>query len=107
MLQSVIARVAIDKASYSYDKLYTYLVPQDMVDKLDVGVRVTVPFGRGNKKRVAVVMQIQECDYVESGIKPMFNMIDTATVITKEGIAMMQFLLRVHIFFFGKVFGGL
>ncbi len=92
MLQSVIARVAIDKASYSYDKLYTYLVPQDMVNKLDVGVRVTVPFGRGNKKRVAVIMQIQECDYVEEGIKPILNMVDTVPVITKEGIAIADFL---------------
>ena len=92
MLQSVVAKVAIDKASYSYDKLYTYLVPQEMIEKLEIGTRVTVPFGRGNKKRIALVMQIQKCDFVEEGIKPIFNMIDTSPVVTKEGIAIADFL---------------
>lgn len=92
MLQSVVAKVAIDKASYSYDKLYTYLVPQEMIGKLQVGTRVTVPFGRGNKKRIALVMQLQECDFVEEGIKPIFNMVDTVPVLTKEGIAIADFL---------------
>ena len=92
MLQSVVAKVAIDKASYSYDKLYTYLVPQEMIGKLQVGTRVTVPFGRGNKKRIALVMQLQECDFVEEGIKPIFNMVDTFPVLTKEGIAIADFL---------------
>ena len=92
MLQSVVARVAIDKASYSYDKLYTYLVPQEMIEKLQVGSRVTVPFGRGNKKRIALVMQLQECELLEEGIKPILGIIDTAPVITKEGITIADFL---------------
>ena len=92
MLQSVVAKVAIDKASYSYDKLYTYLVPQEMIEKLQVGTRVTVPFGRGNKKRVALVMQMQKCDFVEEGIKPIFSIIDAAPVVTQEGVAIADFL---------------
>ena len=92
MLQSVVAKVAIDKASYSYDKLYTYLVPQEMIEKLQVGTRVTVPFGRGNKKRVALVMQMQKCDFVEEGIKPIFSMIDATPVVTQEGVAIADFL---------------
>lgn len=92
MLHTVVVKVAIDKASYSYDRLYTYSVPQSMAEAVKPGVRVTVPFGKGNKKRVAMIMQTDNKTVVEQGIKPISSLIDTAPVITQEGIDIADFL---------------
>ena len=44
-----IVKVAVSAAPYHIDKPYDYLVPEDLADRAVPGVRVTVPFGRGNK----------------------------------------------------------
>ena len=54
----MIAAAAVSGASYGYDKLYSYAVPQDMEQYVQKGVRITVPFGRGNQKKIALVMDV-------------------------------------------------
>ena len=48
----IVAKVAISRASYSFDALYSYSVPEELAQKVKSGVRVLVPFGRGNRKAV-------------------------------------------------------
>ena len=43
----MIARIAVSAANFAIDKPYSYTFPEDM-DILP-GMRVTVPFGRGNR----------------------------------------------------------
>ena len=51
------ARVYIlDSIPYHVDKLYDYLVPDDLRDEIRAGAFVAVPFGRGDKKRKALVV---------------------------------------------------
>ena len=50
--------VAIEKATYAYDAIYTYLIPDALRDEISVGSRVIVPFGKGNKRRLGVVLEI-------------------------------------------------
>ena len=52
------ARVAVAAATYVFDKPYDYIIPAPLVEKAQVGVRVTVPFGRGNKRSEALILSI-------------------------------------------------
>ena len=45
-----VAKVAISRAAYGFDIEYSYTVPQELAKLVTEGVRVVVPFGRGNKK---------------------------------------------------------
>ena len=45
-----VAKVAISRASYGFDNEYSYSVPEHLRKDVDVGIRVVVPFGKGNKK---------------------------------------------------------
>lgn len=49
-----VARVAVENAALSFDKIYTYLIPEDMDAR--PGCRVTAPFGAGNRTRFGIVM---------------------------------------------------
>ena len=57
---SLIADTAVSGTSYSFDMLFSYAVPENISETLKEGCRVIVPFGRGNKKRTAVVIRLRE-----------------------------------------------
>ncbi len=58
MSEITVARVAVAAATYSIDKPYDYLVPENLLDRAKIGVRVTVPFGKGNRTSEGVVLGI-------------------------------------------------
>ena len=43
-----IAQIIVDNKCKETDKIYSYLIPEDM--EIKIGCRVIVPFGRSNKK---------------------------------------------------------
>ncbi len=96
-MQILTVTVAVDKTTYSYDKLYTYRIPPELAENAAVGMRVLVPFGRGNKKRVGLIMSLQEADTTEKGIKPILGLVDAKPLISEEGIAIIRFL-KYHTF---------
>ena len=44
MMNSRIAEIAVEKAAYSFDKAFDYVIPDSMLDKAVAGTRVLVPF---------------------------------------------------------------
>lgn len=44
------ALVAVSAASISFDKAFSYLIPESLAEKAVPGVRVLIPFGKGNRK---------------------------------------------------------
>ena len=51
-------QVAVDNATFHFDKLYTYRLPARLEGKVFEGSMVLVPFGRGDKPRMAVVLAL-------------------------------------------------
>ena len=52
-----IAKIAIEAATYAIDKPYDYLAPEGM--NVCAGMRVTVPFGRGNRRSEGMVLAVE------------------------------------------------
>ena len=50
----MVAKIAVSAATFAIDKPYSYWVPEGM--ELKAGMRVSVPFGRGNKRCEGVVL---------------------------------------------------
>ncbi|MFR8332019.1 MAG: hypothetical protein ACLU9S_06375 [Oscillospiraceae bacterium] len=59
----MIAKIAVSAAVYAIDKPYSYVVPPGMT--LLPGVRVMVPFGRGNRSTEGMVLSLEEGDEAE------------------------------------------
>lgn len=81
-----IARVALDKTTVQYDKLYDYLLPKGM--RAVAGCRVTVPFGAGNKRRLALVTEIFEREDA-SGFKAVASVVDDEPILAAQQLALM------------------
>ena len=54
----MIAKIAVAAANFAIDKPYSYTFLPDM--PLQPGIRVMVPFGRGNKPTEGVVLQVEQ-----------------------------------------------
>ena len=55
---ALLAQLALENTTYRFDKPFTYSVPQALETAVRPGVRVTVPFGAGNRTRVAMVLYV-------------------------------------------------
>jgi len=84
----LIALVAVAAAVYAIDKPYSYSVPSGM--QLQPGMRIIVPFGRGNRRSEAFVLSVE--DRPSDGLKPVDQIMDEFPVLSDDFIRMAAFL---------------
>lgn len=77
-----VVKVAVEQAAFHFDKLYSYVVPETL-EPVARGCRVMVPFGGGNRRRQAVVMEVDAQAEVEK-LKPIYAVLDAAPLPTDE-----------------------
>ena len=87
MEQIKLARLAVAAAPYLIDKPYTYTVPDALEPVLERGMRVLVPFGRGNRTSEAMVLSIEN-GAKRRGLKAIASILDDAPVLDAAGIRM-------------------
>ena len=89
-----IAQVAVDNATIHFDKLYSYRVPETLAGRVWPGSMVLVPFGRGDKPRMAVVLQVEDVD-AETAPKRLKTLHDAAPEqarLTPDLLTLVRFL---------------
>ena len=78
------AKVIIDNRAHNTDKPYTYLIKPEMVDIIQKGMRVLVPFGMGNRKIIGIIIEICD-DYEEKyKLKEIIDIVDDKALITED-----------------------
>lgn len=82
-MAETVCAVAVDAATYAIDKLYSYRVPDELREQVQIGTRVLVPFGFGNKRAEAVVLAFKQ-DTGEYKLKPVVEVLDDTPVLTAE-----------------------
>ena len=93
MRKSIFVSVFVEKTTISFDKSFDYSVPFDLSDNVFIGQRVLVPFGKGNKKRQGVIVEIHEnCEKDVSKIKPIFEIVDEKPLVTDEMLRLAKFI---------------
>ena len=80
-----IVKVAVSAAPYSIDKPYDYLVPEALSERAVPGVRVVVPFGRGNRESEGLILARTQGPKLP-GVKALRSVLDLEPVLDKAGI---------------------
>ncbi len=86
MEKVVIAKVALAAAAYAIDKPYDYLVPLELEGRAVPGVRVLVPFGRGNKRTEGMVLALSGALPEGKRLKEIVTVLDDAPVLDASGL---------------------
>lgn len=84
----MIAQIAVSAANYAIDKPYSYLVPAGM--ELQPGMRVMVPFGRGNRPAEGVALTVAAGEQV--GLKTVSQCLDEQPLLSETMLRLAAFL---------------
>ena len=84
----MIAKVAVSAANFAIDKPYSYFVPQGM--HLESGMRVIVPFGRGNRLCEGVVLAVEP--YREETLKSIETVLDEPPLVDETMLRLAAFM---------------
>jgi len=87
METAAIVKVAVSAAPYHIDKPYDYLVPPGLEERAVPGVRVTAPFGRGNRLSEGVILAAGRGRKVR-GLKALSSILDREPVLDGGGLAL-------------------
>lgn len=86
-----LAAVAISGVPYAADRLYTYLVPAALVGQILPGIRVSVPFGQGNRSREGIVMELSQSE-PERQLKAIEAVLDEEPVLSAEALRLAKWM---------------
>lgn len=84
----MIAKIAVSAAVFAIDKPYSYRIPDTMT--LVPGLRVQLPFGRGNRMAEGIVLTVEPGD--GEHLKPVFQVLDDAPLLTEHQLRLAAFL---------------
>ncbi len=88
----LLAQLAVENTTYRFDKPFTYIVPEALRAAVCPGVRVTVPFGSGNRTRVAMVLALQEAEQPDSRLKAILKTLDDEPLLSAEMLELVPWM---------------
>lgn len=84
----MIAQIAVSSAVFAIDKPYSYGIPEGM--SVCSGMRVMVPFGRGNRRSEGIVLGVVDSD--TAGLKSIEQVLDQEPILDEKAIRMAAFV---------------
>ena len=91
------AGVVVNNDSVQVDKIFTYKIPINLLDKVHLGFRVKVPFGKGNKALDAFILELYEqCDNVNN-IKDIKSICDEMPLLKITDIELVKIMKKKYL----------
>lgn len=85
------AGVIVDNESDKVDRIFTYAIPEKIINKLKIGQRVKVPFGKGNKIIDAYVIELYDnVKFNIKNLKYIKSILDEYQLLTEDEIKLIQ-----------------
>jgi len=91
-----IASVVLNNSTRSYDKEYHYRIPETLAGLIKPGVRVIVPFGRGDKSREGYVLNVLNSSEMTE-LKEIKRVLDTEPVLREDLIKLAKWMKKRYI----------
>ena len=83
--------VILRGATKQIDRLFTYRVPDELSDTVSAGSLVSIPFGKGDSQRCAVVVELKDTfDGDDSVVKDIASVISGQPVLKPDQLALID-----------------
>ncbi len=86
------AKVVVRSNTIYTDNLFTYKVPDFLINEISIGHRVLVPFGRGNKPTEAFVFEIIDTVDENIKIKEIVDVLDENPIFKVEDLELVNWM---------------
>ncbi len=91
------ADVVVDISAGNLDKVFQYRIPEHLVDILDIGMQVAIPFGKGNRQITGYVVNISgQTDYDPMKIKEIVNVVNGEIALENQLIRLAWQIRKVY-----------
>ncbi len=89
------AKVIINISHESVDRPFTYIIPEDLKSRVDIGTAVTVPFGAGNTPKKGYVVELTDTtDVAADKLKSIAEVSDRDISLSDKRIALAAWMKR-------------
>ncbi len=83
------------------DKVYSYYVPESLADRIEPGMRLSVPFGRADKPAPAFCLSISDEPW-QSTLKPVLKLIDERPLLNEKQLELGRWIARYYAAHLGR-----
>ncbi|PHS35502.1 MAG: primosomal protein N' [Alkaliphilus sp.] len=91
-----IAQVVVDRNVYNLDKLFDYIIPEHLRNEIKIGMRVVLPFGKGNNTIEGYVFNIEN-KINDNNLKEVIRCIDIDPILSKNQIKMIYWMKKKYL----------
>lgn len=92
------AGIIVNNNSIQVDKIFTYLIPEKLRNTIDIGFRVKVPFGMGNKKVDGFVIKLfEENESGNNNVKEIHELSDSYALLRHADIKLIDFMREKYL----------
>lgn len=78
----MVAKVLVELSNKNIDKTFDYIVPESLISKIKVGIRVTVPFAHQTLE--GFVLSISDFSDTDYELKEIIDVVDTDVILNEE-----------------------
>lgn len=78
------------------ENIFTYGIPDEILNEIEVGKRVVVPFGKGNKLTIGLIVGVEEFSDLKN-IKNIVDILDDEKIVDKWQIEVAKFMSNRYI----------
>ncbi|MBQ6706857.1 MAG: primosomal protein N' [Clostridia bacterium] len=89
---TTVVQIAVDQASFYFDRLYSYSVPSHLREQAAPGCRVMVPFGGGNRRRQGIIISSDAPESAPIQLKSIEAVLDPEPLLTGEQLSLAMWL---------------
>ncbi|SFH51268.1 replication restart DNA helicase PriA [Tindallia magadiensis] len=92
-----IASVILDHYHEKMDHYFDYLVPETYQKSIMPGMRVLVPFGKGNKTLEAYIMKVWDSREAPENLKFIYSLIESKTVMSSHHLKLVHWMKKHYL----------
>lgn len=98
----MIAQVVLRDCVWQTNKIYDYLVPEQLQEKIREGQYVRVLFGKGNRAEVALVLNLKETSDSKYQLKTIDSLVEEEPVLNQEQLEILKFVVKRYACTYGS-----
>lgn len=88
--------VILDMKARALDRVFSYTATEEEFRRIEEGMRVSVPFGKGNRVHTGVVVDFYEKDNTDIELKNIIGILDEESLIPEDLLQLSKFLRREY-----------
>lgn len=93
----MVVKVLVDNPVMKLNKVYDYVVPEDLTENIDIGKRVVVNFGRGKGKDIyGVIVKIEENVEDISKLKEIKSIVDSKSYLDIYKLKLAKWIAKMY-----------